>query len=106
VKDIYLELDLNTEELVNSNMLLKNATIDSIIFADTMGVGHTTNKTSSKSSEYIDLSKNFSLLNESNIILLLDDATQTMNPGTLEQIKLLESYGLKEKIIFVYSKYN
>ena len=97
---------MNTDEIMKSNILSENQIIDSILFADTMGAGHTTNKTSSKSSEYIDLSKHFSLLNESNIILLLDDAMQTMNPSTLEQIKLLDSYGLREKTILVYSKYN
>jgi len=106
VKEIYLEVDLNTEEIISTPMVSKNNNIRSILFTDTMGAGHTTNKTSSKGSENIDISKNFSLLNESDIILLLDDATQTMNSSTLQQIKLLDSYGLREKTILVYSKYN
>lgn len=106
VKDIYLEVDLNTEEIVNSTILSKDNSIRSILFTDTMGAGHTTNIMSLNGSENIDISRNFSLLNESDIILLLDDATQTMNSSTLQQIKLLDSYGLREKTILIYSKYN
>lgn len=106
VRDIYLEVDLDTDEIASSTFVTSDSTITSLLFADTMGAGHTTNKLSSKGSENIDISRNFSLLNESDAILLLEDSTQTMNISTLQQIKLLDSYGLRDKTILVYSKYN
>ncbi len=100
VKEMYTEVDIQMDASVLSQYNTTN--ISSIVFSDTIGAGHMINPSGTN----IDITQHFELLNECDIIFLLDDATQTMNPTTVQLLETLDNFGLSEKLILLYSKYN
>lgn len=123
VNEIYTELDFNVTHFVdnNENFVVpealyldssdeKTCKYHSIVFADTVGCSHLQNSTdSSSSADSIatqDIIANSALLNESDLILLLENATQSMSNDIKGQLFALESLGCKDKVIMCYSFYN
>lgn len=82
----------------------------SILFIDTVGVGHV--KKPQTSQNQIggkinhDIIANQDILSGVDVILLLDKATESMREDVLSQIYSLESLGLIDRVILVYSFYN
>lgn len=106
VSEIYTEIDLSLDTFYVETDFNKFENISSIIFTDTMGAGHKSNKNEKTTDSSNDTLNNRPLLNESDIIILLDDASQSMQDTTLNQIKFLVDFGLKDKFILAYSWYD
>ncbi len=106
VFEIYTEIDLHLDSFYTEQDTHKFKNLSSIIFTDTMGAGHKSNKNEKSANSSNDILNNLPLLNESDIIILLDDASQSMKDTTLDQIKSLVNFGLKDKILLTYSWYD
>lgn len=106
VSEIYTEIDLSLNTFYSEKDTNKFENLSSIIFTDTMGAGHKSNKNEKTTDSSNDILNNLPLLNESDIIVLLDDASQSMKDTTLDQIKSLVNFGLKDKLLLTYSWYD
>lgn len=106
VKEIFTEIDLDTDE-INKIPEIKEK-YNSIVLIDTMGCGHTVNKVENASVRMPnnDIMENTALLNQCDVILLLENAERSMDKDILTQIVSLESFGYKSNTILVYSHYN
>lgn len=78
----------------------------SITLIDTMGASHTKKEMVNDDGVDHDIVKKLPLLKESDAILLLDKATQSMDEGTLRQMRTLYNLSLKDKTILTYSFYD
>lgn len=119
VKQIYMEtyIDGNNYDEYEGGLIslpaLKdgnNLKFHSILFVDTVGVGHVkkSNTSQYKTSEKMsrDILANQDLLSAVDVIILIDKANSSMNEDVLSQIYSLESLGLIDKVILAYSYYN
>lgn len=123
VKDTYAEVDMDIYRLKNEveeNSLLSNIQTEhiinskteeglkfnSIVLVDTMGCGHTRSNKQESSLISTDILANASLLNESDTIILMEKATETMGDDIKGQIRAIESLGCKDKTMLCYSHYN
>lgn len=106
VKEIFTEIDLDTEE-INKVEGIKEK-YDSLVMIDTMGCGHTANKAENSQikTPNNDIMQNTALLNQCDVILLLENAQRSMDKDILTQIVSLDSFGYKSNTILVYSHYN
>lgn len=123
VSEIYTELDFNVTQFIDNNENLvipealytdpsdeKTCKYHSIVFADTVGCSHLQNSSDTSlptdSIATQDIIANSALLNESDLILLLENATQSMSNDIKGQLLALENLGCKDKVIMCYSFYN
>ena len=119
VKQIYLETYMDGQNydrydggLCNLPALMdgEHMKFHSFLFVDTVGVGHV--KKSGNTPDSLigtmnyDIIANQGILSGVDVILLLDKATDSMRGDVLSQIYSLESLGLIDKVILVYSYYN
>lgn len=104
VEEIYTELDLDFLHMGIHEKKFKE--YKSIVFADTPGAVHINNLNKNIPPISYNITGNILLLDECHTILVLDNACRSMGKTTLNQIKTLESFGYKHKMILVYSWYN
>lgn len=123
VNEIYTEIDFDVTQFINNdgNFVIPNELYNdssnektckyhSIVFTDTVGCAHL--QTSSESDSLTDsisnqdIIANAALLNESDLIILLENSTKSMSDDIKGQLFTLENLGCKDKVIICYSFYN
>lgn len=117
VKELYVETDFdvsqfknNADDYIEPPECLFNANelkYKSFVYVDTVGCGHTQEKQMEiENNMDLDVLNNRSILSESDVIILLDKATETMQLGVKNQLYTLNAEGLKNKVLLCYSHYN
>lgn len=118
VKKTYTEVDFDINNFNDGqNNIIKPSDIvldkegyykyDSFVFVDTMGCAHVSEENQESDMNMdSEIINNSALLNESDIILLLENASKTMSNDVKSQFFTLENLGYRNKIIICYSHYN
>ena len=120
VKEIYLETSFSgqhfdtLEDGLISLKSLKDGDqlkFHSILFVDTVGVGHIKKSQKDPSvsdMKYMsyDIDANLDILTDANVIVMLYKANQSMTESVVYQLCALENYGLMDKVVLAYSYYN
>lgn len=120
VKEMYVETDFDVTSFVNNKdeFIIPDALYEtvenekcikyhSIVFVDTIGCGHEQNSIVATTKGLDgDIVSNIKLLNECDLIIVLENAMQTMQESIKKQLYTLETLGFKNKLIICYSHYN
>lgn len=120
VQEIYLETSFSgqhIDELEDGLISLPSLKdgdalkFHSILFVDTVGVGHVKKSQKGLSDSGMEqmsyeIAANLDILTDANVIVMLDKANESMREGVISQLYTLETYGLIDKVVLAYSYYN